>query len=102
MSFKNSHESCAASKPWKKLEETESEKERKRRLRIERAARLKALARGTNRGGGLPLEILAAWPPAFAVAVLGLPPRVLVDELQRERSELSRLNEIGPLTLSGR
>ncbi len=76
----------------------ETEEERQRRLRLERAARLKRLA-PENRGGGLPLEILAAWTPAFAVAVLGLSPSVLLDELQRERAELSRL---APLTPSGR
>ena len=79
-------------------EPEETEKERLRRLRLERAVRLRRLA-PRNSGGGLPLEILAAWPPAFAVAVLGLPPSVLQDELQRERAELSRL---APLTLSGR
>ena len=76
----------------------ENEAERQRRLRLERARRLKSLARG-NRGNGLPLELLAAWTPAFAVAVLGLPPSVLLDELQRERVELSRL---APLTPNGR
>ena len=76
----------------------ENEEERQRRLRLERAQRLKSLAPG-NRGNGLPLELLAAWPPSLIVAVLGLSPSVLVDELQRERSELSRL---APLTLSGR
>ncbi len=79
-------------------EPEETEKERQRRLRLERAVRLKRLA-PENRGGGVPLEILSAWPPAFVVAVLGLPPSVLVDELQRERAEFSRL---APLTLSGR
>ncbi len=79
-------------------EPEESEEQRQRRLRLERAARLRRLA-PENRGGGLPLELLAAWTPAFAVAVLGLPPSVLLDELQRERAELSRL---APLTSSGR
>jgi len=82
-------------------EPEETEEERQRRLGLERAQRLKSLARG-NRGNGLPLELLAAWSPAFVVAVLGLPSSVLVDELQRESAELSRLNAIGPLTLSGR
>jgi hypothetical protein len=76
----------------------ENEAERQRRLRLERAQRLKSLAPG-NRGNGIPLETLAAWSPAFAVAVLGLPPSVLFDELKLERAELSRLT---PLTLSGR
>ena len=87
----------SAAEAFEALEENEAELQR--RLRLERAARLKALARGTNRGGGVPLEILAAWTPAFAVAVLGLPPSVLVDELKRERNELGRLL---PLTPSGR
>jgi len=77
----------------------ENEEERQRRLRLERAARLKALARGTNRGEGLPLELLASFPPSLAVVLLGLPPSVLLDELQRERADLSRL---APLPLSGR
>jgi len=79
----------------------ENEAERQRRLRLERARRLKSLA-GDGRGNGLPLELLAAWPPSLIVAVLGLSPSVLVDELQRERSEFGRLDEIGPITLSGR
>ncbi len=79
-------------------EPEESEEERQRRLRLKRAVRLRRLAPG-NRGKGLPLEMLAAWTPAFAVAVLGLSPSVLLDELKLERDELSRL---APLTSSGR
>ena len=79
-------------------EPEETEEQRQRRLRLERAVRLRRLAPG-NRGNGLPLEMLAAWTPAFAVAVLGLSPSVLLDELRLERDELSRL---APLTLSGR
>ena len=73
----------------------ENEEERQRRLRLERAQRLKSLAPG-NRGNGLPLELLAAWSPAFLVAVLGLSPSVLVDELRRESVEFSRLAPLSP------
>ena len=45
--------------------------------------------------GGIPLELLASMPLVQLWSTLGLPPRVLVDEL-------GRLNEIGPITLSGR
>ena len=79
-------------------EPEETEEQRQRRLRLERAARLKRLAPG-NRGRGLPLELLAQLPLVSVWSALGLSPRVLVDELQRESAELSRL---APLTSSGR
>ena len=55
-------------------------------FRLERAKRLLGLARqrgGPERLAGITLEQLAVMPPAFAVARLGLPSSVLLDELRR-------------------
>ena len=61
------------------------ESEELRLFRLERAKRLLDLASqyGPDRLAGITLEQLSAMPPAFAVARLGLPSSVLVDELRR-------------------
>ena len=77
----NHHELGQLSGPNLGLESEEQEK-----FRRERAERLWGLAQqhsGTERLAGITLEQLAIMPPAFAVARLGLPSSVLLDELRR-------------------
>ncbi len=77
----NHHELGQLSGPTLGLE-TEEQAE----FRRERAKRLLGLARqhgGPERLAGITLEQLAVMPPAFAVARLGLPSSVLLDELRR-------------------
>ena len=62
------------------------ETEEQVQFRIERAKRLLDLASqygSPERLAGITLGQLAAMPPSFAVARLGLPSSVLVDELRR-------------------
>jgi hypothetical protein len=61
------------------------ESEEQRLFRLERAKRLLALARnnGPERLAGITLEQLAVMGPGMAVARLGLPSSVLLDEMRR-------------------
>jgi len=59
------------------------ESEEMKLFRLERAKRLKAMARGTGRGRNIPIAELALLPPIVAIVRLGLPSGVLVDELRR-------------------
>ena len=62
--------------------------EEQTQFRLERAKRLLDLARqrgGPERLAGITLEQLAVMPPAFAVARLGLPSSVWLDELRGEK-----------------
>ena len=62
------------------------ESEEQAEFRRERAKRLLGLARqhgGPERLAGITVEQLTVMPPAFAVARLGLPSSVLLDELRR-------------------
>ena len=62
------------------------ESEEQDKFRRERAERLWGLAQqhsGSERLAGITLEQLAVMAPAFAVARLGLPSSVLLDELRR-------------------
>jgi len=79
------------------------ESEEMRLFRIERAKRLKAMARGTGRGQHIPIAELAGMPPMVAIQRLGLPPRVILDEL-RALAEAQRPQFVPfpALPLSGR
>ena len=72
-------------------------------FRLERAKRLKAMARNTGRGQHIPIAELASMPPIVAIQRLGLPPRVILDEL-RALSEAQQVKFVPfpPLPLSGR
>jgi len=62
------------------------ETEEQRQFRLERATRLLGLARqysGPERLAGITIEQLAVMAPGFAVARLGLPSSVLLDEMRR-------------------
>jgi len=62
------------------------ESEEQRLFRLERAKRLMGLARqfgSPERLAGITAEQLSVMAPAFAVARLGLPGSVLLDELRR-------------------
>ncbi len=75
------------------------ETEEQAEFRLERATRLLGLARqhgGPERLAGITLEQLAVMPPAFAVARLGLPSSVLLDELRRLSTE-ARFVPVPPL-----
>ncbi len=77
----NHHELGQLSGPPFGLESEEQEE-----FRRERAKRLLGLARqhgGPERLRGITLEQLAVMAPGFAVARLGLPSSVLLDELRR-------------------
>ena len=50
--------------------------------RIERAKRLKTMARGSGRGQHITIAELASMPPILAVQRLGLPSHVFLDELR--------------------
>jgi len=67
-------------------EPTVGESEEQRQFRFERAQRLMGLARrhsGPVRTAGLTLEQVSRMAPAFAIARLGLPSSVLLDEMRR-------------------
>jgi len=61
------------------------ETEEQRLFRLKRAKRLMTLARqhGPERLRGVTIEQLSVMSPGMAVARLGLPPSVLVDEMRR-------------------
>jgi len=66
------------------------ESEEQRQFRLERAKRLMGLASrhgGPVRTAGITLDQLSVMAPAFAVARLGLPSSVLLDELRRLSEE---------------
>ena len=65
------------------------ESEEMKLFRLERAKRLKALARGSGRGQNIPIAELASMPPLLAIQRLGLPPGVILDEI-RALSEAQR------------
>lgn len=79
------------------------ESEEMRLFRLERAKRLKAMARGTGRGQNIPIAELASMPPIVAIQRLGLPPRVILDELRAlSQAQQVKFVPFPPLPLSGR
>ena len=79
------------------------ESEEMRLFRLERAKRLKRLARGTGRGQHIPIAELASMPPSVAIQRLGLPPRVILDELRAlSQAQQVKFVPFPPLPLSGR
>ena len=51
-------------------------------FRLERAKRLKAMARNTGQGQNIPLRELSLLPLNVAIVRLGLPPGVFIDEFR--------------------
>ena len=78
------------------------ESEEMKLFRLERAKRLKKMARGTGRGQNIPIAELAGLPPIVAIVRLGLPPGVLVDELRRlSEAQRPQFVPFPPLPLVG-
>ena len=79
------------------------ESEEMRTWRLERAKRLKEMARGTGRGQNIPIAELASMPPIVAIQRLGLPPRVILDELRAlSQAQQVQFVPFPPLPTSGR
>ena len=79
------------------------ESEEMKIFRLERAKRLKLLARGTGRGQNIPIAELASMPPLLAIQRLGLPPGVILDEIRAlSQAQQVKFVPFPPLPLSGR
>ncbi len=78
------------------------ESEEMRTWRLERAKRLKRLARGSGQGQNISIAELAGLAPSVAIVRLGLPPGVILDEI-RALTEAQRVQFVPfpPLPLVG-